>query len=479
MKDLMERASAGSRQAVMELYEKHWKGAAAICIGSLGDTDMAKGTVVDAFQNTWPYLLNNCIKTEEEFKTTLYRQAAILCRRGFMKKGMKGLPAPQNQNFLITKLKESYAPEASPLDNLLEMLPGLNRYLFVLHRIAGFDEKIIASITGYKKDVVAAALAAEEQNTERALELLNKNMGIDVDLEKEILRYQETAYLPEKFQQQIAANIEVLVKPYEKKRMIRKGLYAVCAAALVVVLCIVGISSSKKKTDPSFTETTEDTDSENHTENTAADTKNGEETGTGTEEMDETQAEEGSEGETEEAFEFVEGQQYYADIVIEGHGTVTVELDHETAPVTVENFVTLAEAGFYDGLTFHRIMDGFMMQGGDPNGDGTGGSEETIVGEFSENGYENNLSHTRGVISMARSSEYDSASSQFFIVHEDSTFLDGQYAAFGWVTEGMDIVDTICTEAEPTDSNGTIPAEQQPVITSIEIRTGSEEAVEE
>ena len=110
------------------------------------------------------------------------------------------------------------------------------------------------------------------------------------------------------------------------------------------------------------------------------------------------------------------------------------------------------------------------MQGGDPNGDGTGGSGTNISGEFSENGFENNLSHTRGAISMARSNDYDSASSQFFIVHEDSTFLDGEYAAFGYVTEGMEIVDAICEAAEPTDSNGTIPAEEQPVITSVTIR---------
>ena len=120
-----------------------------------------------------------------------------------------------------------------------------------------------------------------------------------------------------------------------------------------------------------------------------------------------------------------------------------------------------------------------MMQGGDPNGDGTGGAEENIVGEFSDNGYENDLSHTRGVVSMARSSTYDSASSQFFIVHEDSTFLDGQYAAFGWVTEGMDIVDAICTEAEPTDDNGTISTEEQPVITSVTIRAESGETAVE
>ena len=160
----------------------------------------------------------------------------------------------------------------------------------------------------------------------------------------------------------------------------------------------------------------------------------------------------------------------YADIEIENYGTITVALDKTSAPVTVDNFINLAESGFYDGLTFHRIMEGFMMQGGDPKGDGSGGADSKIVGEFKQNGYENNISHTRGAISMARAMAYDSASSQFFIVHEDSTFLDGTYAGFGYVTEGMDIVDQICEEAVPTDNNGTIPKEAQPVIKTITIR---------
>ncbi len=164
------------------------------------------------------------------------------------------------------------------------------------------------------------------------------------------------------------------------------------------------------------------------------------------------------------------GKTYYADIVIADYGTITVELDGEAAPITVENFVSLAKDGFYDGLTFHRIMEGFMMQGGDPEGNGTGGSETKIKGEFSENGVKNDLSHTRGAISMARAKDMNSASSQFFIVHQDSTFLDGSYAAFGYVTEGMDVVDAICEAAQPVDNNGTIPAEKQPVITSITIR---------
>lgn len=161
---------------------------------------------------------------------------------------------------------------------------------------------------------------------------------------------------------------------------------------------------------------------------------------------------------------------YYADIVIADYGTITVELDGEAAPITVENFVSLAKEGFYDGLTFHRIMKGFMMQGGDPDGNGTGGSDTKIKGEFAENGVQNDLSHTRGAISMARAMDMDSASSQFFIVHQDSTFLDGSYAAFGYVTEGMEVVDAICEAALPIDNNGTIPAEKQPVITSITIR---------
>ena len=160
---------------------------------------------------------------------------------------------------------------------------------------------------------------------------------------------------------------------------------------------------------------------------------------------------------------------HHAEIEVKDYGTIDVELDADTAPITVTNFVKLAQEGFQDGLTFHRIMDGFMIQGGDPNGDGTGGSEENIKGEFSNNGVDNDISHTRGTISTARASDPDSASSQFFIVQADSTFLDGDYAGFGHVTEGMDIVDKICEDAKPTDNNGTITSDQQPVIEKITI----------
>jgi len=158
---------------------------------------------------------------------------------------------------------------------------------------------------------------------------------------------------------------------------------------------------------------------------------------------------------------------HYVQMEIENYGNIIMELDADAAPATVTNFINLVQEGFYNGLTFHRIINGFMMQGGDPEANGSGGSEFTIPGEFSSNGFENPISHVRGTVSMARSKKPDSASSQFFIVHQDATTLDGSYAAFGKVLYGMDIVDTICETAVVTDNNGTVPAEYQPVINSI------------
>lgn len=159
---------------------------------------------------------------------------------------------------------------------------------------------------------------------------------------------------------------------------------------------------------------------------------------------------------------------HHVKIEVEKYGTIEVELDADEAPITVTNFINLVKDNFYDGLTFHRIIDGFMIQGGDPNGNGTGGSKNTIKGEFAANGVNNNISHKRGVISMARSDYNDSASSQFFIVHKDSPHLDGQYAAFGHVTSGMEIVDKICDDVKVEDDNGTVLKENQPIINKIE-----------
>ena len=206
---------------------------------------------------------------------------------------------------------------------------------------------------------------------------------------------------------------------------------------------LAGCGSKTDTTDT--TETTEATSAADETSDGAADT-----------------------ADTSEDEELLTGL-HHVTIDVQDYGTISLELDADTAPISVTNFINLANEGFYDGLTFHRIISGFMIQGGDPNGNGTGGSEKTIKGEFSANGVENDISHVRGVISMARANDPDSGSSQFFIVHEDSTSLDGQYAAFGHVTEGMDVVDAICEAVPVQDKNGTVAAADQPVITAVTV----------
>lgn len=269
----------------------------------------------------------------------------------------------------------------------------------------------------------------------------------------------------------------------------RKILALLCVASLSAGL-LAGCGSDKKE-ESSTTESKENTDNEEASEDKEevsgfTDGDNGANVEEPAETTDETSEEDTASDAGEDSTEDTASDTgetsgvlldtseqltgiHHAEIEVKDYGIIKVELDADTAPISVTNFVKLAQEHFYDGLTFHRIMDGFMIQGGDPEGTGRGGSDETIKGEFSSNGVENNISHERGVISMARSSDPDSASSQFFIVQTDSTYLDGQYAAFGHVTEGMDVVDAICKDAKPTDNNGTIPAEEQPVMTSVTI----------
>ena len=218
-----------------------------------------------------------------------------------------------------------------------------------------------------------------------------------------------------------------------------KRLISIILMAALLSLCLTGCGDTRENADKSTAKTTK---KESFAEKKDADTSNS---------------------------QYLTGK-HHAEIVIAEYGKLELELDADIAPITVTNFVNLAKKGFYNGLTFHRIMSGFMIQGGDPNGDGTGGSEETIKGEFKSNGIENTMSHKRGVSSMARTqNDPDSASSQFFIVQADSDFLDGDYAAFGKVTAGMDIVDKICQSVQPIDNNGTVPADQQPKITAIKV----------
>ena len=242
-----------------------------------------------------------------------------------------------------------------------------------------------------------------------------------------------------------------------------KKSYIIIAVVVVIMLAAIGVcaiinnnSQNKKQskensTNIEGTTNTENSTKENNTENKAENIQNNQ-----------------ISNESEENNMYSTGK-HHAEIVVKNYGTIALELDADVAPITVENFANLVNEGFYNGLTFHRIISGFMIQGGDPLGNGTGGSSKTIKGEFASNGVKNSISHVRGTISMARSSMPNSASSQFFIVHKDSTFLDGQYAAFGTVTSGMEVVDKICAETAVEDDNGTISEDNQPVIEYIKV----------
>ena len=160
---------------------------------------------------------------------------------------------------------------------------------------------------------------------------------------------------------------------------------------------------------------------------------------------------------------------YYVEIVVRDYGKIGLELDNKEAPITTQNFIKLVNDKFYDGLTFHRIIDGFMIQGGGYLESGIRKEADKIKGEFKSNGIDNNISHKRGVISMARAKSKNSASSEFFITNGDSLHLDGDYAAFGYVISGMDVVDNIASSANPIDDNGSIRLEERPVIESIRV----------
>lgn len=176
-----------------------------------------------------------------------------------------------------------------------------------------------------------------------------------------------------------------------------------------------------------------------------------------------------------DAFEFPNPELPVVLIDVEGHGQILAELYPEYAPITVHNFIDLVEGGFYNGLGFHRIIDGFMIQGGCPDGTGWGGSGRHIIGEFSDNGIDNPLAHERGVLSMARQGhDYDSATSQFFIMHGNSPHLDGAYASFGRVIYNIGVVDSIVESVTPLDNNGTIDPADHPVINEIRLVNGSQ-----
>lgn len=456
---IIEKAHKGNLEAMKTLCDKNVKEVLNLCQLLLCDEAVAQSATTKLFKVTLENTASGYITSEEEFHDSIITKTVSFCKTYALKKSSKAFGMPKNQNFsAITYNADKMSFDGEPYEVILKNLPTLHRFIYVLHTVLEYSDTQIAELLKINKYAVSAALAAESTNVMRILlimsETTKKTASMTADEFNEAItesKYEVT--VPDSLDEAINEEIDKACEPIikEAKRKKRKEVYITLISIVCVILIfgvVFAVIATSSDDDSSDTDTTSES----------------------SEAEDEDEDEDSDSTYTPEALD--ETLTYYADIEIEDYGTITIELDQESAPITAANFVELAESGFYDGLTFHRIIEGFMMQGGDPNGDGTGGSDNTIVGEFTDNGYDNELSHTRGAVSMARSTDYDSASSQFFIVQEDSSdSLDGQYAVFGYVTEGMEIVDEICEAAEPTDDNGTIEAEDQPVITSVTIYT--------
>lgn len=443
MSTTVERAAAGRKKAMTTLYKQYKDELYSFCCILLNDKQKASFAAANVMNEVWGKLPTKSIDGEDEFRHLLFGGAAKHCRLLLFHGDSRGFKVNKTTHIEAASASdENYTGEASigitALQTALSRIDPHQRYVYLLHIAGGLSFKEIGHIVK-QRDTVAkycyeAAAAALSRNLSGELRMCHVKSLLKQALGSEIL--------PKSVEVSCLRQIKACAKRHTPSKR-------VWASAICVVLLTAGVISAVL-----LMPTVADND-------------------TGDDAYASAEAESNT-SDTDTAYapaELDAELTYYADIEIQDYGTVTIELNQESAPITAANFVALAEDGFYDGLTFHRIIEGFMMQGGDPNGDGTGGSENTIVGEFTDNGYENDLSHTRGAVSMARSSDYDSASSQFFIVQQDSTSLDGQYAVFGYVTDGMDIVDSICEAAEPTDDNGTIEAQSQPVIQSITIRT--------
>lgn len=475
MADIIKKAQKANKAAIEELYQANKQRVYYICKLLLCDEKSAEATAVNAFRGVWDQLIKGSVSSEEEFTALVEKKAVNLCKIKLSMHDNKAFKIPQNKNFAINQYaNDPLDIEGGACEIILKNLPAMHRVIYVACFYLNWTNAEIAELLHTNVDIVRLALEAEKANIERlsaeASKAAEKNFNNITAEQFHVLMTEEEDCVQVSEEVDVAVNrsIEDIIEPIKKESKKRARKTGVKALAIVLIVAFV-ISMVLILVFVKDTPNTELTQGDN-------------EFGEGNEDEYENEDEYLNELDSLPWVKDVEEPTHYAVIDIADYGKITVKLDGNIAPKTVENFVTLAKNGFYEGLTFHRIIDGFMMQGGDPNRNGTGGNVDehghdvNIVGEFYSNGYDNYLSHVRGAISMARSGMPDSASSQFFIVHENALHLDGDYAAFGYVVDGMDVVDVICGSAEPIDYNGLIADEAQPIINSVKIYTPEEYA---
>ncbi len=417
MANFVTSAGKLQRKAMKALYEANKAKVYFVAEALTDDPKTANEAVVWTFKHVWGGIAAENIATESAFTELAIRKACDYCKKVLLKKDSRAYKIPENRNFAVIGTVKG----DDVIDGVYSLFTPLQKLILMLDALK-VNKKRASALCKTDEKTFDHAVSAMAESIER----ISNGQASYNSVAEGILKRELIAKVSNAADTAVYNAIDDISAPIVQKQRKNILIASVCVViAAILTVCGILLFSGD--------------DSE---------------------------------------FVFDKDAIYQAEIVVKDYGTIKVELDSKTAPITVENFVTLASDGFYDGLTFHRIIDGFMIQGGDPLGNGLGGADKDIIGEFSANGYENNISHKRGVISMARSSAgYNTASSQFFIMHKDETKLDGQYAAFGYVIAGMNVVDAICADSKPLDDNGKIAAEDQPIIEKVRVYKVSESSL--
>ncbi len=465
MSKTMEKARKGSADAMQALYSKYVKTALCLARLLLQEENAANTAVCKSFRSLWDDLLEGKLTYEEDFYTALIWKLSVHCRAYMAKQDAKAVRIPANRQFAVIPDPSKLKSGGDGAELAINNLPVFQRFVYVLQGMFDYTNQQLAQLMHTNEATVQMALDVQELNYTRIFSAISVQTGSSLQMKEheiynQLLGNISLTEVPQMINVTAMMGIDSVCEPILQQKKAKQA--RVIQIAVIILICctmVAGIALAAIYWPEGDTD--DPLDTTGSTASTSASTA-------ATESTAPTQAPLPDTNYTPDAL--YEDLVYYADIVVENYGTITVQLNQTAAPITAANFVKLAKEGFYDGLTFHRIVDGWLMQGGDPEGTGLGGAENTIVGEFADNGHENELSHTAGAISMARGEDYNSASSQFFIVQEDNTEWDGHYAVFGYVTEGMDIVNAICSGSYPTGDDDTVEAAYQPVISSITIR---------
>ena len=469
MANIVKKAVRGERKAMTSLYETNKQKVFYAAQKLLLKDEQAEKAAQWVWENIWNSAEQAGTSKEEDFTQLAVKMTADFCKKRIEEENAQAFYSIQNKEFTV----ECMADKKQEYDEnlVLSHMPELQRFVLVLHTIGGMNKMQLAILFKIEHHTIQNILNVEEQNVENILEAV---CDVEEASYKKVIddlkAGEKQTVVPESVEQAAMSVIDRIATPAEAKDKKRDNINAVILLIVGVIVLAGVFFGDEIKTAIWGEEVIEQ-------EETVVQESPSKESSTVVKEESEAEPEVTVEDIAEELGLTLldETLTYYADVEIQDYGTIVIELNQEEAPITAANFVDLAESGFYDGLTFHRILKGYLIQGGDPNGDGTGGSDRTIVGEFKDNGFDNDLSHTRGAVSMARSDDYDSASSQFFIVQQNYILWNGYYAVFGYVTEGMEIVDAICEASVTTDGNGTVSADDQPIITSVTIRTEAAE----